>query len=346
MKRKRQSQAKPVEDAQRDDFDGAWKEVIERYLREFMDYFFPEASAGIDWSRPVRFLDKELQKLTPRALVRKGVVDKLFEAYTNDGAACLIAVHLEAQNEPIENLEERVFEYHYRIYERLKRPVASLVLLTDRSKDWRPHKFERVTLGCKISLEFPMAKLMDFATPDTVKKLNPFSIIVRAHRHAQASQRKPQKRFDLRMALKAEVAEAVNQIDDPAERKQAIEYWEGTVRFIERVMRLPEKLEIKFADEFNSHYGETAMEFMTFSEKKGYTKGVAEGEIKGEIKGEVKGEIKSVIGVLNTRFGEIPHRLKDAVARIDDSTKLSELLTLAVTCLSVDEFERAIPHSN
>ncbi|MBI1764191.1 MAG: hypothetical protein HYR56_22430 [Acidobacteria bacterium] len=83
-------------DKARDDFDGAWKEVIERYLREFMDYFFPAASAGIDWTRPVRFLDKELQKIVPRGLVRKGVVDKLFEAYALDGHECLIAVHLEA----------------------------------------------------------------------------------------------------------------------------------------------------------------------------------------------------------------------------------------------------------
>ncbi len=335
MKRKRQPQAQSVDDAERDDFDGAWKEVIERHLRAFLDYFFPEASADIDWTRPVSFLDQELQKLTPQSAVRKGIVDKLFEAYTKTGETCLIAVHLEVQNEPIENFEARVFEYHYRIYERLKRPVASLVLLTDRSKDWRPHKFERVTLGCKISLEFPMAKLMDFATPEPAQRLiNPFSIIVRAHRHAQASQRKPQKRFDLRMALKAEVAEQVNQIDDPAERKHAIEYWEGAVRFIERVMRLPEEIEIKFADEFNSRYGETAMEFMTFTERKGFNQG------------EIKAMIESLQIVLSNRFGKIPTRLKSAVAHIDDTKTLKRLLALAATCLSVDEFEHALPRQD
>lgn len=233
MKRTRKPQAKSDEDAQRDDFDGAWKEVIERYLHEFMDYFFAEASAGIDWKRPVRFLDKELQKLTPRGLVRKGVVDKLFEAFTNDGDACLIAVHLEVQNEPIENLEERVFEYHYRIYEKLKRPVVSLVLLTDTRDDWRPHKFARVTLGCKLTLEFPIAKLLDFDTPELTRSDNPFSFVVRAHRRAQASKRKPQKRYDLRMALEAELVETVRLIADETERRQTVQYWEGVIKFVE-----------------------------------------------------------------------------------------------------------------
>ena len=326
MKRQRKPQAKLVEDAARDDFDGAWKEVIERYLRLFLDYFFPDASEGIDWARPARFLDKELQKLTPHSTVRKGVVDKLFEAHTQTGDKCLIAVHLEVQNEPIENLEERVFEYHYRIYERLKRPVASLVLLTDRREDWRPHKFERVTLGCKISLEFLMAKLIDFDRPEPVRQLNPFSIITRAHRQAQASQRKPQKRYDLRMALKAEVADVIKKIDNPAERKQAIEYWEGAVKFIEWVMRLPEEMEIKFVDEFNIRYGETAMEFMTFSERKGFN----------------KGEVTLLLTVLSARFGEVPSRINDAVARIDSANVLERLAKIAATCVSVDEFEQAL----
>ena len=40
----------PRKKTQRDDYDGAWKEAIETYLRDFPDLFFAEASAGIDWS--------------------------------------------------------------------------------------------------------------------------------------------------------------------------------------------------------------------------------------------------------------------------------------------------------
>ncbi|MBI1764192.1 MAG: hypothetical protein HYR56_22435 [Acidobacteria bacterium] len=47
--------------------------------------------------------------------------------------------------------------------------MASLVLLTDARREWRPHKFERVTLGCKLLLEFPVAKLLDFDTPELAR---------------------------------------------------------------------------------------------------------------------------------------------------------------------------------
>lgn len=318
----------------RDDFDGAWKAVIEFYLREFLDFFFPAASAGIDWSRGYQFLDKELQKLTPKSLVTKGVVDKLFEAWSLTGKEVLLAVHLEVQNDPIRNLPERVFEYNYRIYERLKRPVASLVLLTDTNPDWSPDKFQRDTLGCKITLEFPTAKLGDFDTPELAAHPNPFSFVVRAHRRAQASSGEPLKRYDLRMALMAQLTEESKTPEDAAR-------FEGVVKFIEWVMQLPNDLDTQFFDEFNARYGEKAMEFMTYAERKGHAKGLEEGKIEGE----VKGEIRLLLKVLSTRFGEIPRRVNDAILTVNDSNLLERLAEIAVTCASVDEFENAVSNS-
>lgn len=315
--------------ASRDDFDGAWKEVVEEYLREFFDFFFPAASAGIDWARGYRFLDKELQKITPRGAVRKGVVDKLFEAYSIGGEEWLLAVHLEVQNNPIPDLPERVFEYHYRIYEKLKRPVASLLLLTDTRADWRPDRFERETLGCKITLEFPMAKLSDFDTPEFIHHPNPFSFVVRAHRRAQASSGDPLKRYDLRYALEAELAEEINQEPDEEKRLILHRRYAGIIKFIEVVMQLPDELEDKFIEEMTAQYGEKVMEIMTYRERKAAT----------------KAEIKSILRVLSKRFGEIPNSVNEAVSQIEDSILLEQLIGLAVTCVSIDEFERAIPES-
>ena len=47
----------------RTDFDGAWKEALERYLRPFLALCFPKVEAGIDWRHPVEFVDKELPAL-------------------------------------------------------------------------------------------------------------------------------------------------------------------------------------------------------------------------------------------------------------------------------------------
>jgi hypothetical protein len=46
-----------------DDYDSPWKLALEEYFEEFKALFFPTAHADIDWSRPVEFLDKELQQV-------------------------------------------------------------------------------------------------------------------------------------------------------------------------------------------------------------------------------------------------------------------------------------------
>ncbi|HHD63118.1 MAG TPA: hypothetical protein ENK96_01865 [Desulfobulbaceae bacterium] len=47
-----------------DDFDSLWKEVLEAYFEDFLQFFFPVAAGGIDWQAGYRFLDKELQQVT------------------------------------------------------------------------------------------------------------------------------------------------------------------------------------------------------------------------------------------------------------------------------------------
>ncbi len=47
------------------DFDGAWKEALERYLEPFLALCFPQAHGDIDWTTPPQFLDTELQQVAP-----------------------------------------------------------------------------------------------------------------------------------------------------------------------------------------------------------------------------------------------------------------------------------------
>ncbi|WP_442945105.1 hypothetical protein [Nostoc sp.] len=45
------------------DYDSPWKEVIELYFPRFLEFFFTQAYAEIDWTRRYEFLDTELQQL-------------------------------------------------------------------------------------------------------------------------------------------------------------------------------------------------------------------------------------------------------------------------------------------
>ena len=41
----------------RDDFDSPWKDLLEKYFQQFMEFFFPKAATDIDWSQEHEFLD-------------------------------------------------------------------------------------------------------------------------------------------------------------------------------------------------------------------------------------------------------------------------------------------------
>ena len=40
-----------------DNYDSPWKEAVEHYFPEFIEFYFPRANAQIDWSKEHVFLD-------------------------------------------------------------------------------------------------------------------------------------------------------------------------------------------------------------------------------------------------------------------------------------------------
>ena len=75
------------------DYDNPWKTALERYFPQFMALFFPEAHAGIDWSRGYAFLDKELQKVVRDAKLGRRLADKLVRVYGTDGVEDRVLAH-------------------------------------------------------------------------------------------------------------------------------------------------------------------------------------------------------------------------------------------------------------
>jgi hypothetical protein len=61
------------------DYDGAWKEALEIYLRQFLELCFPQVASDIDWAAGIEFLDKELEEVVRDAQLGKQWVDKLIK---------------------------------------------------------------------------------------------------------------------------------------------------------------------------------------------------------------------------------------------------------------------------
>src|SRR5437660_9290521 len=125
-----------------DEFDSPWKEALEIYLRPILEFCFPAVAESIDWSKPIEFLDKELQEVIRDAALGEQRVDKLIKVHLLDGGEEWILLHVEVQHQHDVNLPERVYQYHHRVRDRFGKRVLSLVILADERADWRPNHYE------------------------------------------------------------------------------------------------------------------------------------------------------------------------------------------------------------
>ena len=109
-----------------------------------------------------------------------------------------IYIHLEVQGTAQGEFAERMFVYNYRIYDRYRRPVASMAVLADDRANWKPQEFGFEVLGCKHTLQFPVAKLRDYAEREQSLQddPNPFALVTLAHLQTRAT------RQDRRPALR------------------------------------------------------------------------------------------------------------------------------------------------
>ncbi|CAN0464366.1 unnamed protein product, partial [Phaeothamnion confervicola] len=103
-----------------------------------------------------------------------------------NGDTGIVLIHIEVQNQRQNFFTERVFVYFYRIYDRHRKPVCTLVILGDDVPDWRPDRHEMKAWGTHLALKYKAVKLLDFLPrlADLETHRNPFGILTAAHLHA------------------------------------------------------------------------------------------------------------------------------------------------------------------
>jgi hypothetical protein len=113
----------------------------------------------------------------------KRLVDRLVQVATRDGGEQWVYIHVEVQGQQDADFPERLFTYNYRLYDRYRRPVASLAVLADERENWKPTHFGYQLFGCEVGIRFPTVKILDYA--DQAEALladpNPFALVTAAH---------------------------------------------------------------------------------------------------------------------------------------------------------------------
>ena len=307
----------------RDDYDSPWKEALEGYFPEFLALIFPVIQAGIDWSHPHEFLDKELQQIARDAEIGRRYADKLVKVWTLSGRETWVLIHVEIQGQPEPDFDERMYVYNYRLFDRYRVDVVSLAVLADSSPDFQAGTYERGRWGCDVRFRFPTVKLLDLGNDWASLEAsdNPFTLVVMAHLLAQKN-REGAKRLDAKLQL-------IRLMYDRGYSKDQIL---TLFRVIDWLLRTPLELEPVFQQALST-IEEKKMAYITGIERLGLERGMQQGMQQGMRQGEVAVLERQLQRKFGERFTEV-HRQRMKEADIDTLLDWSEQVLIAH---SIDE---------
>jgi hypothetical protein len=137
-----------------------------------------------------------------------------------------------------------------------------------------------------------------------------------AHLKTKATQRNPESRLQWKLSLVRRLFERGYSREDVQE----------LFRFIDWIMVLPRELALSFTTEVRSYEEVQRMRYVTSIERLAKEEGIRE----------------SVLEVLETRFGEIPASIVEAINRIDQPSLLKTLLKRAIAISSTNEFQQLL----
>ena len=141
--------------------DRLWKAILEDFFQYAILFYFSSFYEKVDWSKGFVVLDKELRELFPESKSNERRADLLVKVWLKDGSEKWVLIHVEVQGQKDDHFAERMFIYYYRIKDRFRRPIASLAILTDTNKNWRPNRYVEETVETKLVYEYPLFKLLD-----------------------------------------------------------------------------------------------------------------------------------------------------------------------------------------
>jgi len=225
-----------------DSYDMLWKELIDKLIYDFVEFFMPDLFPKIDFRVAPAFLEQELPNIFSNRK-RKGVkyCDKLVKCKLLDGTAQWIFIHIEIQRDDRPEFEKRMFMYFYRIFDKhgiKENEIESIGVYIGEGK---PPKNEFVYECGKTSVKFKfrLYNIFEASEEELRQSNNPFAYAVLAARYAlqyknQVKQLAVLKRELFDMLIKANYSQ----------EKVAI-----ILNFVIIAITLPEEEEKLFKDE-------------------------------------------------------------------------------------------------
>lgn len=274
------------------EFDGPWKDILDIYFEQFIAYCWPSKYSEIDWTKGYLMRDKELSKIAPQSQTGQKVADKLVQIYLKNGDSACIFLHMEVERSSKTSLGERMFIYNTRLRDYLKVPIASLAILIDNKKDFRPNGYKEELWGTTVEITFPVIKILDYQDriPELEASNNPFAAVILA-------QLAVMKRKDPVTKLNTKI-ELSKRLYTQGWKEQDLL---ALFKFVDWVIALPAELELEYTQTIEKIEEERKMTYVSTAERVGIRKG------------KVLGESELLVLQLNTKFQTIPQKYLDKI---------------------------------
>jgi hypothetical protein len=320
----RKSRVRPKPKAQpKSKYDSPWKDILEIYFEDFLQFFFPNVHLAIDWTKPIEFLNKELKQVTRDAEIGRRYADTLAKVYRLNGEVSYLYIHVEIQSQWEANFPERMFYYNTRLCEKYNSIVESLVVFGDDNINWRPNHYNIQGIGITKNFTFPFVKLLDYIQKwsELEDSRNPFATVVMVHLRTLETTNDREARKVYKLALIKRLYE------QGFSREDIINLY----ALIDWMMTLSKELEREFQQELKQYEEEKKMPYITSIERAG--------QLEGEQRGELKGEQKIIIRLLNQRVGEIQPPLIEQIRKLS-LEQLEELTDVLLTFFTIADLEK------
>jgi hypothetical protein len=176
-------------------------------------------------------------------------------------------------------------------------------VLADEHRQWKPTSYGYNVLGCRHTLEFPVAKLTDYdeKLDELLASDNAFELITAAHILTRQTRKKHQERYEAKLRL-------IKILYQRHWDKQRVI---NLLTVVDWLMTLPAWLDTKVWKEIETIEEIEKMQYVTSIERIGIAKGITQGI--------AKGESKLLTRQLERRFGALPAWATEKLSNASES---------------------------
>ena len=163
--------------------DELLKGVLEIYFEDFLRFLLPEADDIFDFRRSIEFLNTELALLQPQRGRSKGkrIADMLAKVYLKSGQEKWILVHTEIEGASQKDFAFRLFQYYYRLVDKNKVPVDTIVIYTGGMTQKRPNYYMEEGFFSRVYFSFLGYHIFDHQEEELFKMgSNIFALVILA----------------------------------------------------------------------------------------------------------------------------------------------------------------------